>query len=80
MWVKSEDGKHFDEVAWKNTTTWDAYRRTLQSYYRKSQYDDYGGRLWQYCLLALGDLPPRQDLLTIRQMNMMQLPDEFPKE
>ena len=41
----------------------DAYHRTLESYYRKSQHEDYGGRLWQYCLIAFGCLPAR--LITI---------------
>ena len=41
------------------TQTTDADHRTLDSYYRKSQHEDYGGRLWQYCLIALGWLPPR---------------------
>ena len=45
------------------TSSTDAYHRTLESYYRKSQHEDYGGRVWQYCLIALGCLPPR--LITI---------------
>ena len=45
------------------TSSADSYNRTLESYYRKSQHEDYGGRLWQYCLIALGCLPPR--LITI---------------
>ena len=53
----------FAQKAIKNTRSTDAYHRTLESYYRKSQHEDYGGRLWQYCLKALGCLPPR--LITI---------------
>ena len=45
------------------TSTTDAYHRTMESYYRKSLHEDYGGRLWQYCLMAFGCLPPR--LITI---------------
>ncbi len=63
-WLQSQDGKYFAQAAWQKTSSSDAYRRTLESYYRKSQHEDYGGRLWQYCLVALGHLPPRQELLT----------------
>lgn len=62
-WLESEDGRHFAQKAWQMTSSTDAYHRTLESYYRKSQHEDYGGRLWQYCLIALGCLPPR--LITI---------------
>ncbi len=30
------------------------HNRTLESYYRRSQFEDYGGREWCHCLLALG--------------------------
>ncbi len=76
-WLQSEDGKHFSQVARKKTSSQDGYKRTLQSYYRKSQYEDYGGRLWQYCLLALGHLPERQELKTKSKMNVMPFPDEW---
>ena len=58
-WLESEDGRHFAQKAWQTASSTDAYHRTLESYYRKSQHEDYGGRLWQYCLIALGSLPPR---------------------
>ena len=51
------------QKATENTSTTDAYNRTLESYYRTSQHEGYGGRLWQYCLIAFGCLPPR--LITI---------------
>jgi len=57
-WLESRDGGIYAVEAWHKTRTKDAYNRTLESYYRKSQFEDYGGRLWQYCLLALGCLPP----------------------
>ena len=53
-WLESEDGRHFARKAWQKTGSTDAYHRTLESYYRTSQHEDYGGRLWQYCLIALG--------------------------
>ena len=56
-WLKSTEGGFYAQEAWDKTRTKDAYNRTLESYYRKSQHQDYGGRLWQYCLLALGCLP-----------------------
>ena len=34
-----------------------AAQRTLESYYRQSQYEDYGGREWCNILVALGDVP-----------------------
>ena len=58
-WLESEDGRHFARMAQQKTSSTDAYNRTLESYYRKSQYEDYGDRLWQYCLAGLGCLPPR---------------------
>ena len=61
--LDSEDGRHFAQKARQMTRSADSYNRTLESYYRKSQHEDYGGRLWQYCLIALGCLPPR--LITI---------------
>ena len=33
--------------------------RCIDSYYRTSQYEDYGGRPWCHILLALGDVPER---------------------
>jgi hypothetical protein len=36
-----------------------ANQRTLDSFYRRSQYQDYGGREWCNILLALGDVDPR---------------------
>ncbi len=33
--------------------------RTLESYYRRQQYDDYGGREWCNILIALGTVPER---------------------
>ena len=62
-WLESEDGRHFAQEARQKTSSGDAYHRTLESYYRKSQHEDYGGRLWQYCLMALGCLP--QKLISI---------------
>ena len=64
-WLESEDGRHFAQTASQITSSTDAYHRTLESYYRKSHHEDYGGRLWQYCLMALGCLPPR--LIAISQ-------------
>ncbi len=37
----------------------DGTARLLASFYRKSQYEDYGGREWMNLVLALGDLGPR---------------------
>ena len=62
-WLEFEDGRHFVQKAWQMTSSTDAYHRTLESYYRKSQHEDYGGRLWQYCLIALGCVP--QKLISI---------------
>ena len=69
-WLQSEDGKHFAQAALEKTSSKDAYHRTVESYYRKSQHEDYGGRVWQYCLVALGCLPPRQDTLTRHGLNL----------
>ena len=34
----------------------DQYARDLRSLYRKSQFEEFGGREWQHILLALGDV------------------------
>ena len=41
----------------------DQYARDLRSLYRKSQFEEFGGRDWQYILLALGDV--NEDMVTI---------------
>ena len=38
-WLESEDGGHFDQKATQMTSSTDAYHRTLESYYRKSQHE-----------------------------------------
>ena len=41
----------------------DQYARNLRSIYRKSQFEEFGGREWQHILLALGDVD--QEMVTI---------------
>ena len=60
-WLESPDGLSWAKEAreTKAAKTMEGFKRTLESYYRKSQEEDYGGRLWQHLLGALGALPPR---------------------
>ena len=55
----SRDGKRYAAEAHRKTSKQDSYKRTLESYYRTSQQEDYGGRLWQHLLSAVGSLPTR---------------------
>ena len=41
----------------------DQYARNLRSIYRKSQFEEFGGREWQHILLALGDVD--EEMVTI---------------
>ena len=41
----------------------DQYGRNLRSLYRKSQFEEFGGREWQHILLALGDVD--EEMVTI---------------
>ena len=41
----------------------DQYARDLRSLYRKSQFEEFGGREWQHILLALGDV--KEEMVTI---------------
>ena len=41
----------------------DQYARDLRSIYRKSQFEEFGGREWQHILLALGDVD--EEMVTI---------------
>ena len=58
-WLESPDGQHYAAEARRKTSNKDSYKRTLESYYRTSQHEDYGGRLWQHLLGAVGSLPTR---------------------
>ena len=54
LYLQQANARHVDK---------DQYARNLRSIYRKSQFEEFGGREWQHILLALEDVD--QEMVTI---------------
>ena len=54
LYLQQANARHVDK---------DQYARNLRSIYRKSQFEEFGGREWQHILLALGDVD--EEMVTI---------------
>ena len=63
MWWKSTLGVSILESLRRQITNTEKLKRTLPSYYRRSQYEDYGGREWCQSLIVFGKVD--QDAVAI---------------